>query len=461
MNVKCRMQSSECRRSIPVWLCILHSAFCIAAAAHAQIVASTPKGIVVAHDGIVELPGAWSTPGVQTPEAVASSKDQIAILDPLANEARIVELATGRGKTVRTGETPIAGIFIGRALYLLERDARALERIGADGTRASISIHADPAFLRERNGTLYVYDRATGLIDEITTQPFAVRRTAKTAAFGSDFEIDGRNAYIVQPRSGKMAVVTLATMKAAGSFDVGAVPVDLDITSSGTALTASTLAIADPAMKKVWITEGAQSTGQAFLRGFFRALRQERMPRDRVGCDRRGRRRAFAWQAGSGPLGEGVGRVGAAAAPLPRRSHSLPPGRGVPGSRRSRPRGAERPDRARVRRAARGRMARRRSPRPRGARPPAPRRGSRQRSRSAERTPLPCKFHCQRLSAKIGNSTSAKSGLPARVSSSMRDRNVPPRGVNTASLCICARSRGGWATSRTLPTGAEPRNAKK
>jgi hypothetical protein len=272
MNGKCRMQNAECRRSIAVWFCILHSAFCIASAAHAQVVASTPRGVVIAHDAIVELPGHWSTAGVQTPQAVVSSKDQIAILDPLANEARIVELATGRGRTVRTGETPIAGVFIGSALYLLERDARALERIGADGTRASISTHADPAFLRERNGTLYVYCRAEGVVEEIGTSPFAARRSSKTAAFGSDFEVDGRNAYVVEPRSGKIALVTLATMKAAGSVDVGAVPVDLDITSGGTALTASTLAIADPAMKKVWITEGAQSTGQAFLRGFFRGL---------------------------------------------------------------------------------------------------------------------------------------------------------------------------------------------
>jgi hypothetical protein len=251
-------------------LCLLLSAFCLPASA--QVVASTPKGVVIAHDGIVELPGRWSTPGLQTPEVIVSSKDQIAILDPLANEARIVELATGRGRTMRTGETPITGVFIGSALYLLERDARALERIGADGKRAYISTHADPAFLRERNGILYVYCRAEGVVEEIATSPFAVRRSAKTAAFGSDFEVDGRNAYVVQPRSGKLAVVTLASMKAAGSVDVGAVPVDLDITSAGTALTASTLAIADPAMKKVWITEGAQSTGQAFLRGFFRGL---------------------------------------------------------------------------------------------------------------------------------------------------------------------------------------------
>ena len=250
--------------------CLLLSAFCLPAAA--QVVANTPKGLVTAHDGVVELRGAWSSPGLQTPEAIVSSKDQIAVLDPLANEARIVELATGRGRTVRTGETPVAGVFVGNALYLLERDARALERIGADGTRASISTPADPAFLRERNGILYIYSRAEGVVVEITTQPFVVRRSAKTAAFGSDFEIDARNAYIVQPRAGKVAVVTLSTMKPAGSFDTGAVPVDLDITSGGTALTASTLAIADPAMKKVWITEGAQSTGQAFLRGFFRGL---------------------------------------------------------------------------------------------------------------------------------------------------------------------------------------------
>jgi hypothetical protein len=244
----------------------------VAAAANAQIVASTSKGVIVAHNRVIELPGAWSTEGVPTPEVVVTSKDRIAVLDPLANEARIVELATGRGTTVRTGETPVAGVFVGGVLYLLERDARALERIGADGTRASISTHADPAFLRERSGTLYVYDRAAGLVDEITTQPFAIRRTAKTSPFGSDFEIDSRNGYVVLPRSGMIATIALATMQPGGTVSVGAVPVDLDIASGGTALSASTLAIADPAMKKVWITEGAQSTGQAFLRGFLRGL---------------------------------------------------------------------------------------------------------------------------------------------------------------------------------------------
>ena len=250
-----------------IHFCLLLSAFCLSA--NAQVVATTPRGVVVAHDNVIELFDGenriWSAPGVQTPETVVSSKDQIAVLDPLNDEARIVELATGRGRTVRTGETPIAGVFIGNALYLLERDARALERIGADGTRASIPTPADPAFLRQRNGVLYVYSRAEGMVLEVATSPFAARRTAKTAAFGSDFEVDGRSAYVVQPRAGKIAVVSLATMKPSGTMDVGAVPVDLDVASR-------TLAIADPSAKRVWLLEGAQSTSQAFLRGFVRGL---------------------------------------------------------------------------------------------------------------------------------------------------------------------------------------------
>jgi hypothetical protein len=253
----------------PAHLCLLLSAFCLAA--QAQVVAPTSKGVVVAHDRVIELPGVWTTEGLPTPEVIVTSKDQIAVLDPLANEARIVELATGRGKTVRTGETPIAGAFVDGALYVLERDARALERIGADGTRASISTHADPVFLRERNGTLYVYCRA-GLLDKITTQPFA--RTGAMKLFGgcSAFQIDGDSGYLVHPGVGMMETVSLDTLQVTGTYRIGAVPVDLAVVSSGTALTAPTLAIADPAMKKVWITEGAQSTTQAVIRGFLRGL---------------------------------------------------------------------------------------------------------------------------------------------------------------------------------------------
>jgi hypothetical protein len=250
----------------------------ICTTATAQPIAATNRGIVVAHDNIIELFDRggknliWKTDGLPTPQSIAASNERIAVLDPLANEARIVELATGRGTTVPTGETPIAGVFIGSTLYLLERDARALERIGADGTRASISTGADPAFLREANGRLYIYARGEGLVQEISTTPFAIRRTVRVIPFASDFEIDSKNAYIVDPHSAKISIVNLGSMQSAGNIDVGAVPVSFAFASTGSSLTARTLAVADPSAKKVWLIEGAQSVTQAFTRGFLRGL---------------------------------------------------------------------------------------------------------------------------------------------------------------------------------------------
>ena len=51
--------------------------------------------------------------------AQTAGEKQDAILDALNNEAAIVELATNRTTRVQTAETPIAGAFIGRELYVL------------------------------------------------------------------------------------------------------------------------------------------------------------------------------------------------------------------------------------------------------------------------------------------------------------------------------------------------------
>ncbi|HEV2720827.1 MAG TPA: hypothetical protein VG323_12470 [Thermoanaerobaculia bacterium] len=241
-------------------------------AALAQVVASTPHGIVVAHDHQLQLFNAagtaivWTTEGVAMATSIVAGSERVAVLDALSSSVRVVELGNGRGATIDCGETPVAGVFAGRALYLLERDARALERIGADGARASISLTADPAFLHESGDRLYVYARAAGLLQEITTTPFAVARSAHVAPFASDFEIDRGNAYFVYPREAKVRVVELASMKPAGESAVGAVPVALAFTSS------HALAIADPSAKRVWMIEGAESFGQAFARGFLRGL---------------------------------------------------------------------------------------------------------------------------------------------------------------------------------------------
>jgi hypothetical protein len=246
--------------------------------AHAQTIAATARGIVVAHDGAIELFDRtgrtllWRTAGVATPAAIVASDTRIAVLDPLANEARIVSLEDGRAVRVKTAETPIGGVFSGSALYVVDRDARTLERIAADGTRTALATGADPGAIRESGARVYVYCRAEGALDEYTTAPFARRRSVHVAPFASDFELDAQNAYFVLPRGSKIEVVALASMQPAGSIDVGAVPVSFAFTSTGSALTARTLAVADPSAKKVWMIEGAQSFTQAFTRGFLRGL---------------------------------------------------------------------------------------------------------------------------------------------------------------------------------------------
>jgi hypothetical protein len=244
----------------------------------AVVLAVSNRGVLVAHDGSIEMfdrtatNRIWSGEGLPTPSRIVTSNQQAVIIDPLASQIRMIDLASGRGTTLRTGETPIDGTFLNGRLYLLERDARALERIGADGARASIPLAADPAFVRHAGDRIYVYSRTAGVIQEITTSPFEVRRTVAVAPFASDLELDAKNAYLIFPRGGKIRIVSLATMKNSGSFEVGAVPVDAAFASSGTALTARTLAVADPSAKRVWMVQGAESFAQAFARGFLRGL---------------------------------------------------------------------------------------------------------------------------------------------------------------------------------------------
>jgi hypothetical protein len=280
----------------------------------AAVVAATDRGVLVAQSGSVAMfdrsatRTLWTSDGLPTPGRIVTSKEQAVIIDPLASQIRLIELRSGRGTTLKTGETPIDGVFLNGRLYLLERDARALERIGTDGTRASIALAADPAFVRQAAGRIYVYGRTSGVLQEITTSPFAIARSANVAPFASDLEVDSKNAFLVYPRGGKLGIVSLATMKTSIA-DIGAVPVDAAFESGGTALTARTLAVADPSAKRVWIVEGPETFAQAFARGFLRGLiglglyggRTSQFP---TGVDRvviRGSR-SYAYDSASGTL---------------------------------------------------------------------------------------------------------------------------------------------------------------
>ena len=242
---------------------LLLLAVLVAPASFAQIVISTPRGVVAAHDRRIELAGGWSTDGVEHATAIVAGDGRIAILDALRNLAVIVELSNGRSTRFETAETPIDAAFVGHDLYVLCRDGRRVQRF--PGGR-SFDTDADPAFLRQSNGRIFVYSRASGTIEQRSGARVAV------APFASDFEISGNIGYLVFPREARIRTIDLRTMKPAGEIRVGAVPVDLAFAGGGTAITARVLAVADPSAKRVWLTESSQSTAQAIARGFLRGF---------------------------------------------------------------------------------------------------------------------------------------------------------------------------------------------
>jgi hypothetical protein len=237
----------------------------LALPARAQLLTSTPQGVVVATDNQIRLQNGWTAEGVEHPTAIVASDEQVAVLDALNNEAVIADLKTGRTMRIDTAETPIAATFVDRELYVLARDARLLQH---GSTR--IPLAADPSFLRSGNGKLYVYSRAAGLIEEIEND--RVTRQVSIAPFASDFELSGTTAYLACPRDARIRTVDLEAMKAGDELAVGAVPVDLAFAGGGTALTARILAVADPSAKRVWLAEGTQSMAKAIARGFLRGF---------------------------------------------------------------------------------------------------------------------------------------------------------------------------------------------
>lgn len=238
----------------------------VAPASFAQMVYPTAAGVVIAHGGKLELDGRWTVDGVENPQAIASSRERVAVVDPLGNALVVADLETGRSARHATDETPMALAFIGEELYVLARDARTLRRVEGP----AIALAADPAFLRVSGRKLYVYSRAGGVIEEIEDD--RITRRVAVPPFASDFEVSGSTGYLVYPREARIRTVDLAAMQQEGELAVGAVPVDLALAGGGTAITARILAVADPSAKRVWHAEAEQSMGKAIARGLIRGL---------------------------------------------------------------------------------------------------------------------------------------------------------------------------------------------
>lgn len=252
--------------------------FAFAFPAAADVVAATSRGVVVAHHGVVELRNAgrtvWSAPGVDQPAGIVAGGTRMAILDAWTNRARIISMADGLGMTITTAETPIAGVFVEDDLYLIARDSNQIERIAGDGSRQSVPLSPDPAFIGAGGNMIYVYSRVKGVLQEITAGHSRMRVSRELALppFASDMEIDGRTAYLIYPRAAQMVAADLDRFEIVRSVSVGGAPTDLSVSRRGNALSPPLIAVADPSAKRVWLTEGAQSVGAAFGRGFLRGL---------------------------------------------------------------------------------------------------------------------------------------------------------------------------------------------
>ncbi|HKR65582.1 MAG TPA: hypothetical protein VJZ00_17765 [Thermoanaerobaculia bacterium] len=235
----------------------------IAPAMFAQVLTNTSRGVVAAHDGRVELVGGWNVAGVRHATSIVAGNAQVAVLDALDNAVVIVDLASGRVTRHETAETPIDAAFVGRELYVLCRDSQVVQKFPTLGPPASAPA---VALMRATSTDVYLYSRLTGTLERLGGA------RVRVAPFASDFEIAGNTAYLVFPREARIRTVDLRTMKPTGEISVGAVPVDLAFAGGGTALTARVLAVADPSAKRVWLTEGTQSTAQAIARGFLRGF---------------------------------------------------------------------------------------------------------------------------------------------------------------------------------------------
>jgi hypothetical protein len=239
----------------------------VAAPAIAQSVAFTPRGVVVAHDGVIEtfdpntLKRTSKAVGVEYAGAIVSDDVNVAVLDPLHNRVQILG-----GEAATTGETPTGGAYIDHELYILERDSRTITHRGV-----SLKTGANP-LLCAAEGKLYVYSTLDGIFQEITTEPFAVARQMTLPPFATSFVTDAHLAYFTYPSEKLIRTVDVEQMAELGKSRVGRAPIDVALGNHATLLSARVLAIADPTEKIIWIAEGNQTAMLAFARGFLRGL---------------------------------------------------------------------------------------------------------------------------------------------------------------------------------------------
>lgn len=207
-----------------------------------------------------------------TSVVIAADGQEAFVLDAMENRGSFVSIPQEKLRPVSLGETPVDATYLGGDIFVLCRDSAEVRRIRSNGTWDALSISRGSSQLRVSGRLLYAYNPQEGSVHEISPSELRVLRSGSTERFASDFEVDGTSGYLVFPRSGRLIVVSLASLRESGRLNVGAVPIDLALETDRTRLTSGAVAVADPSSKKIWRTERSQSFSEAFARGFARGL---------------------------------------------------------------------------------------------------------------------------------------------------------------------------------------------
>lgn len=213
----------------------------------------------------------WTLDGVEAPRIIAQGPDRLLVVDSFHSEVMLLGLTEKTSRRFAVASTPVAAAFAGKDPFVLSRDGRRLQRLGADGVDEEIETPHDAVFLGVANGRLYVYGRTSGVLIELQPRPLRVTRRVEVPPFASDMEADDRAIYLLYPRMGTISVVLLRDFRI-DSEPVGAVPVDAAIEGNRTTITAGSLVVADPSSKRIWRSERLQSFRAAVGRGFIRGL---------------------------------------------------------------------------------------------------------------------------------------------------------------------------------------------
>jgi len=208
--------------------------------------------------------------GVRHPRTILAEGSTFAVLDPIDNQVVLGDAATGTGRIIHLSGSPTAGALEGGALLVVIRDRGQLVRMrGAEDK--SVLTDSDPSFLRISNGLTYVYSRMRGSFVEYDSSTLLERRRIALPQFASTMIVHGFKAYLTYPGTGELRTVNLPTLTLLPVTRIGSTPTDIAV-AARSPISTVTLAVADPASKRIWRTDGDQSLSEAVIRGFLRGF---------------------------------------------------------------------------------------------------------------------------------------------------------------------------------------------